>query len=356
MLVEYQFEDASAILRSRLLRPQRFSVPAVTVKSYQQSTGGGMANAFFGKVMGGILGCTMAVAAADAQTLAQSRARLQNLSYEIYDAVPSDGIAAQARFLDEANAWRTQLYFEAYRDDDQSPYSHYSNDDYESVVSKDAMAYGAHRVPVTPQIESVGVYPTEGYGAAGGSWGSALPLVGAQGLSLARGVSFDAFAGFSTTATGNLSPTFYNLVLGAGTGVRIGGYGRAEVWLSDAGSWASAYVELFARFSPRAADGSFQNQLRVTRRDVVWVEIDLTDPAFQLPHDPLVKRVSERWMSLTYENLSDQEQIGRVRFSSAASGEAMAPVPEPQAWALMLLGLPLLLAWRHRRASQPGAA
>ena len=99
-----------------------------------------MANAFLGKVMGGILGCAMAVAAADAQTLAQSRARLQNLSYEIYDAVPSDGIAAQARFLDEANAWRTQLYFEAYHDDDdQSPYSHYSNDDYESVVSKASM-------------------------------------------------------------------------------------------------------------------------------------------------------------------------------------------------------------------------
>ena len=49
-------------------------------------------------------------------------------------------------------------------------------------------------------------------------------------------------------------------------------------------------------------------------------------------------------MSLTYENLTDQEQVGRVRFSSRASGEALAPVPEPQAWALMLLGLPLLLA------------
>lgn len=49
-------------------------------------------------------------------------------------------------------------------------------------------------------------------------------------------------------------------------------------------------------------------------------------------------------MSLTYKNLTDQEQVGRVRFSSRASGEALAPVPEPQAWALMLLGLPLLLA------------
>ena len=211
------------------------------------------------------------------------------------------------------------------------------------MVSKDATVYGAHRVPVTPQIESVGVYPTEGYGAAGCSRGSALPLVGAQGTSLARGVSFDASAGFSTTATGNLSPAFYNLVLGAGTGVRIGGYGNAEVWLSDAGSWVSAYVKLFARFSPRAADGSYQTRLGLTRGDGVSVEIDLTDPAFQLPHDPLIKCVSKRWMSLTYKNLTDQEQVGRVRFSSRASGEALAPVPEPQAWALMLLGLPLLL-------------
>ena len=88
-----------------------------------------MAIALFGKIMGGVLGCTMAVAAADAQVLAQSRARLQDLSYEIYDAVPSDGIAAQAWFLDEANAWRTQLYFEAYRQ---------PNGAYESLVSKDA--------------------------------------------------------------------------------------------------------------------------------------------------------------------------------------------------------------------------
>lgn len=314
-----------------------------------------MVNKSVSKVLGGFLGGMMALAAADAQVLSQSRARLQDLSFEIYDAVPNDGIDAQAWFMDETNAWRTHLYFEIYRDDDQSPFSYFAGN-YESLIYQEPVAYAAHQVPVTPKVDFVGVYEPEGFGAAGGAWGSALPMVGAQGQSLAPGVSFSAYAGFSTVGTANLSPTFYNLVLGAGTGVRIGGYGMSEVWLSEAGAWATAYVELNARFSPRAGDGSFQPGLAEVRTDWIGTDIERTAYEFEEPHDTLVKRSDSRWMSVAHENLTEQQQIGRVRFSVSADGEALAPVPEPHAGALMLLGLPLLLVWRFRRGVHPGAA
>jgi hypothetical protein len=167
-------------------------------------------------------------------------------------------------------------------------------------------------------------------------------------------LSFDAHAGLSTSATGTLSPTFYNLVLGPGTGVRITGYGIAEAWLSTSGQQAIATTELYTSFSPRAADGSFQSALRRDDYDGVQVWLDQYDLAFQLPHDTLVKRTDERWLWLMHENLSDAEEIGRVRFASYAYGSALAPVPEPSAWAVLLLGMAGLSIVLRRRSFASG--
>ena len=70
----------------------------------------------------------MALTVANAQMLPHARARRQDLRHEIDDATPNDGIAAQAWFLNEANAWRTRLQDEACGDNDQLPFSFFASD------------------------------------------------------------------------------------------------------------------------------------------------------------------------------------------------------------------------------------
>lgn len=251
-------------------------------------------------------------------------------------------MAPSFAFLDAANAWRTQLYFDGYTVDADFNYD-------QEVVWLERTLYAAPSEPLALQGASVGVAEAEGLGVAGGAWAHDSVLVGAQGQAWSAGLHFSAFSGLSTTATGNLSPTFFNLVLAAGTGVRIRGYGITEAWLSESGEYASARVELFSRFSPRAVDGSYQHELRIDGYDELEPWIGKYDSVFQLPHERLVKYSDERWLSLSHENLSDAEQIGRVRFAAYAdAGTQAVPVPEPHRIWLLLAGLPLL-GWAARR-------
>ena len=62
---------------------------------------------------------------------------------------------------------------------------------------------------------------------------------------------------------------------------------------------------------------------------------------------------------VTFENLSNAEQIGRVRFLSDVDGEALtaANEPEPQAAWLLLAGLAgLRFSSRQPRIDQPAPA
>lgn len=256
---------------------------------------------------------------------------LRSPTHTIYDATPGDGVAASAYFLDPVQAWRSYVFIGV---------NDYAGNDMGFDFHVGFSATGPAPQPVDVMS---GIWPVAGLGGAGGSWVAATGQVGAQGGSSAAGIGYYASAGLSTTATEQLSPTFYNLVLGAGTGVVISAEGCTEVWLSHQGEYASAYTDLYASFSPRAADGSYQSVLRKNVYDGRSAWLDATSPelGWLPPGTGLAYQQQKGSMQVTYENVSDAEQIGRVRFSAGVDGVALpaANVPEPQSAWMLLAGL-----------------
>ena len=280
---------------------------------------------------------------ANAAVLSQARAVVRSPTYTIYDATPSDGVAASAYFLDPAQAWRSQAYISV---------TNYVDDE---LGFDEHLSYSPAGPTVLSSAQSAALWPAAGLGGAGGAYISTVGQVGAQGQSLAAGIGYSAFGGLSTTASGIISPTFYNLILGPGTGVTITAEGTAEVWLSHQGEYASAYTQLYATFSPRAADGSYQSVLRKNVYDNRSAWLDATSPelGWLPPGTGLAYQQQQGLMQVTYENLSDAEQIGRVRFSASADGLSLpaANVPEPQSAWMLLAGL-ACLAFAGKRLRQ----
>lgn len=273
---------------------------------------------------------TLFSASVSAEIVSQARAQLENLTYTIYDANPNDGLAPTAWFVDPAKAFRTLASVSIYRVTDGS-----------NIVYEEKLSYAVDASPISPSLEHAAIYPAAGAGGAGGAWITAPSTLVAQGQAFDAGVGFSASSGLSTTGSGQITPTFYNLILGPGTGVSISATGTAYAWLNTQGQYAGANAQLFARFSPQASDGSFQGQLQKTTADTVGVSLDLSSPEVTAAAGALAYVSDRRQLYLSYENLTAINHIGRVRFLTSANGEALpaAVVPEPATSALLGLGV-----------------
>ncbi len=155
------------------------------------------------------------------------------------------------------------------------------------------------------------------------------------------------FGSVSTTATEDAGPGFYNLILAPHTGVVIEANSFVEAWVNDRClvTCGSAYVSagLQLVFGPNV--DAFPNP--PTFLDSVnFLKMDAGDfpGTGNLVHDS-----RGMTLSLTYENETDFEVIGRLRWDTDV--EVMAAVPEPATWATLAAGL-FLLALRRRRRSQ----
>jgi hypothetical protein len=109
-------------------------------------------------------------------------------------------------------------------------------------------------------------------------------------------------------------------------------------------SWANA--ELMAEFSPADASGVFQSGLASRQTDVIASELYQGSPEMALPYNGLVKVIDQRTLLVSFENLSETEVVGRVRYMVNVEGASL--VPEPQVAWLLLTGLPLL-GWTAKR-------
>lgn len=277
-----------------------------------------------------------------AQTIvAQTRARLFSISLTVYDALPDDGIAPSVTFLDDVNAWRSYGYLGIYRQADQS-----------DVLSKKVLEFQPDARPLLPAATVAATWPIEGAGAAGASgfYPTSSVKVLAQGQIFDGGLGYTAHAGLSSTATGERSPTFYNMVLGVGTGVILNAWGQAEAWLNTSGSVAGSSAEVYSTFSDMGPSGQYQPMQAVTRRDAVDVYLDAAMPEVTGATTPLAYVTSTRLLSIMYANDTDHAQIGRVRFAADSYAESapLASVPEPSGFWLLSGGVPLIWAARRR--------
>lgn len=268
------------------------------------------------------------VSSADAAVLAvQGRAQISYFAWSIYDADPNDGLAASMSFLDSTNAMRslTSMYLYKTVDGEEIQYS-----------SKSTYSPSTNLVPIDTRAQ---VVRSDG---AGGSWVRPDSYMRAQGQVFDAGIGFNASAGFSTTATEGFSPTFYNLMLGPGTGVKLSAYGIAESWLAGGrGSYSGSYVQLFARFSAPAASGEYDPAHGITKSDRVSADLYADSPEVIANNGQLTLQMKQRNLNLTFENLTGQAMVGRIRALTDASGESLsvfAPVPELGSAALLLLG------------------
>lgn len=295
---------------------------------------------FWTRLIVASVACSAVAAEAQVQdTLwSQTRARLGQLSFSIYDAMPGDGVAPSLRFLDSASAWRTLTSIDVY----------VPSSDADSLAFRNEVTFAAHQDPLRAGVQSVGIFTADGFRGAGGAWGLASNEIGAQGQAWGLDRAFNAHAGLSSTATSNISPTFRNLVLGPGTGVSLSAYGITEAWLGLYGEYAWAQAQLLAEFSAPDADGVYQAALAQRSNDTIVSYLDQNSWQLAAPYDGLVKVIDQRQLSLSFENLTAADMVGRVRFSADGQGASAMPVPEPAAAWLLLAGLPLL-GWMARR-------
>ncbi|MDP1533775.1 MAG: PEP-CTERM sorting domain-containing protein [Rubrivivax sp.] len=280
------------------------------------------------------------VASSYAQTSVMARAWSWDFAWSIYDANPNDGLAPSVSFLDPVNAWRS-----------------FANVRFEETTTGDLVAFesgsGFSAAGVEPATVSKAVSSTALQGSAGirsydGGTAASIRLDG-------PGLFGTAHAGISSTATGPLSATFYNLVLGPGTGLLMSTWAQVDRWLQPESmtgrlDYADAYVELFTQFSRPDANGLYSASLRVQSPSVV------SRVSGHGGDRPFVWHTTNReQLSLQFENLTDGPLVGRIRVSTnvfARSG-AVAVVPEPASAALLFIGGGVLLVAMRRRAGKP---
>ncbi len=159
------------------------------------------------------------------------------------------------------------------------------------------------------------------------------------------------YAGVSTTATGTQTPGFWNLILGAHTGVVMSAQSHSEVWLRDrclvtCGD-AIAIAQLFAQFGPESAvdPGLPDPSLLIRRRALNIADLDGSSVTGA---GGLLHVAFDRDLNLVFENLSDHEVMGRIRWDTQVI--VNSAVPEPETYALMALGLGLLVLGRRKAA------
>lgn len=274
---------------------------------------------------------------AQSETVLRSQANtlITNFSWTIYDANPTDGVVPSYSFLDETNALRSLTTLGFYKPTDGS-----------DIASDSHLSWSP----------SDNLIPAEGTTSLVLSGGAGKSRILETGEILSRGQLFDADIGFSgsagvsTTATGDFSPTFYNLILGPGTGVRVMAYGKAEAWLTGGlGSFALSEAQLFASFSPPSVNGEYDPATAKTAIDFVQSYLDSESPEVIANYGHLTYSTSEGSLYVSFENLTGQSMIGRIRGLSTSYGETLAAVPELNASAMMLVGVAALSLWTSRR-------
>lgn len=287
--------------------------------------------------------CAATAPAWSADPAAYARADVGPFKWSFYDANPNDGIDASISFLDATNALRSlaQVYI-------------YHTNNGSEILFDSAAAFSPSN-NLRPSAATKTVTDSQGHSGAGII---ATPNGNGALLSVGQvhdlGVGFDAYAGISSSGSEFMSPTFYNLTLGPGTGLNMSTSVHKKVLLEiGRGKFANAGGEILAVFSPPDSSGGFDEANSTERFEESSIELNLDMP---LSH-PLffVTESVKGWardddLALSYENLSDQAVVGRIRVSAWAYGEAL-PIPEPGSAALLLLGT-AMLGWRMRRVDK----
>lgn len=162
--------------------------------------------------------------------------------------------------------------------------------------------------------------------------------------------SCQGYGGVSTTATGSAAPGFWNLYLGPHTGVSIDAHSFVEVWLRDrclttCGDIYAA-AGLFAQFAPESTvDPGLPVQSQLVTRSTANA-LELWDPNIT-GSGTLLHASSSRDLHLVFENTSNVEVLGRIRWDTQVVG--VSAVPEPGSALLWAAGL-ASFALRRRRA------
>lgn len=275
-------------------------------------------------------------AAADSEQ-ASAHANLWGVQYRIYDAIPDDGI-------DPAVSWYGDIHYRLLLTSDVGDNTTYDFDEEVLYYPKFLDAFAASN--------SVGVVAPSGN--ATGKNDLAYVLDATSSVS-ADGHSAYGYAGLSTTATGQIEPGFYSMILGPGTGIELKGYaqvraalGTGSKCLDEGCTFASASASLYTTFGPPDPTNPWLPLERQTGYEQMsaYATADswCTDATCVLDQQSGL-------ISLTYENLSAGDEIGRMRWDVSAYTSAAIAVPEPGTYALMAAGIALgVLRGRRRRA------
>jgi hypothetical protein len=252
----------------------------------------------------------------------QSKAWVQVESIDIYDTDKGPGSDGSYRF------YRNDQQLRGLTTVDEDSWS---NPDY--ALYRQTVVFSV--LPSLPMTsDSVVTGTGSGYGIVDGTYTEA----GAELKALNR-VAI-GYGGVATTGTESFEPGFWNLILGAHTGVVIDAHSFAEVSLRDrceltcGESYAAA--ALFAQFGPESVSdpGLPDPDQLITLEDANSVflgEADITGSGGLL-HVSVTQD-----LHLVFENLSDQEVMGRIRWDTDVYG--ISAVPEPATFALVLAGL-----------------